>query len=91
MNEDFLKQLRKRIEKIDKEILKKLAERFAVAREIGRVKRERGDGVEDEKREAELRVFYRQTAAEFGLDADLVEKLFGFIISESKKLQDEVV
>ncbi|MFO7793183.1 MAG: chorismate mutase [Candidatus Saliniplasma sp.] len=44
-------ELRKRIDQIDEEILKLLDERVAVAKEIGRVKRERGISITDTQRE----------------------------------------
>ncbi|MFO7992167.1 MAG: chorismate mutase [Thermoplasmata archaeon] len=51
MQLERIHELRERIDQIDKEILKLLHERIAVAKEIGKIKRERGIPITDADRE----------------------------------------
>lgn len=69
-------ELRERIDEIDEEILKLLDERVVVAKEIGKIKREKGISITDNDREKEV------------LDrAERYKEVFEEIINACKKVE----
>ena len=78
---------RKKILKIDGAILKKLANRFNLAKKIGEIKKINEIEIVDLKREESLKKHYQKWAKELNLDLKFVIKLFNLIIAESKKKQ----
>jgi len=87
MNQNRMQKLRSEINKIDKELLYKLQQRFEVAHKIGVEKKTNNQSVDDKVREQELDKLHKQYAEELGLDKDFVKKLFEVVIKESKRLQ----
>ncbi|OGH90450.1 MAG: chorismate mutase, partial [Candidatus Magasanikbacteria bacterium RIFOXYC2_FULL_39_8] len=61
--------------------------RFELAKQIGKIKKESGMSIQDKDREQRLFEFYRKLGDEFGVDQEFLNKLFEFIIEESKRLQ----
>lgn len=84
---DELQKLRKKINKIDKEILKKIAERFEIVELLAAFKKEKSLRVADLCRETDLYDFYKKQSSELGLDESFVKRVFELIISQSKELQ----
>lgn len=82
-----INQYRNKIDKVDKTILEKLAERMAVVRLIGEIKIASDLAVSDQKREEEIGNLRQQWAEELGLNKKLVKKIFDLIINEAKKIQ----
>jgi chorismate mutase len=84
-----LLELREEIDRIDREIIAHLRQRFEIAREIVTLKRETGIDIEDNEREAKI----IENCKEEGrgeLDETFVETLMGLIITESKKIQEKM-
>lgn len=81
-----LEELRKRIDEIDRDIIRLLEERFEIVEEIAGIKRSRGLKIEDDIRERKVRKNYRGTAKK--LDEDFVEKLVDLILKQSKGIQE---
>ncbi len=78
-------QLHKRrasIDNLDAAIVRLLAERFKVTREVGRLKAEQALPPSDPQREARQVARLRRLASEAGLDPDLAEKFHGFVVAE---------
>lgn len=86
MNAKIVK-LRARINKIDRAIIKKIAQRIFIAQEVGKVKKNRGIKVIDRQREMELSVLHVRWSREFELDAGWVKRIFAEIINKSKAKQ----
>ncbi len=86
MSED-IKAIRKRIDYIDEEIVKLLAERVKAAKDIGRLKKEKGLPIIDFKRENEIYSRVRSLAIENGLSPEDCEKIFKEIIQMCRKIQ----
>lgn len=82
-----LEQLRKEIEKIDAEMIQKLAQRLKLVKEIGLLKADTGIDVLDENREAQLMRRYRVLCKEHQLDSIFVQRLFEIIFSYSRSVQ----
>jgi len=85
-----LDSLRERISAIDGQILKLLAERAAVAKEIGKVKREQGKPVVDRKREKEVYERVKFYAEGLGLNPGDCEKIFREIVRLCRRVQYEL-
>ncbi|MEM0053550.1 MAG: chorismate mutase [Nitrososphaeria archaeon] len=86
MSED-INALRERIDYIDEEIVKLLAERVKVAKDIGRLKKEKGLPIVDSQRENEVYSRAIRLALENGLSPEDCENIFKGIVQMCRKVQ----
>ncbi|MCX6748406.1 MAG: chorismate mutase [Candidatus Pacearchaeota archaeon] len=82
-----IEDLREMINQVDADLLKLTEDRFEIAREIGRYKKENKLPIEDLKREKEI---IDNIIKSSKLDARFVEKLFKLLFEESKRIQGEI-
>ncbi|MCG8373499.1 MAG: chorismate mutase [Balneolales bacterium] len=82
-----LESIRKRLNDIDRSILKALAERQGLVKEVSSFKLETNTGIRDLQREEQLLNKIRELAAEVGLDRYYAEHLFREIITNSVRYQ----
>jgi chorismate mutase len=82
-----LKQLREKIDQIDAAIIKKLAQRQKLSKQVGQVKIKSGKKVFDPAREKQQNAAYEKLSAQYGLSPALTKRLFKIIILQSRKLQ----
>lgn len=82
-----LETLRKKINTIDEDIIRLLAERQKVVKAIGQLKMEMGTTIIDPEREHALIEFHQRLGATYALSPDFIDQLFSIIILESRKLQ----
>lgn len=87
--ENEIEYLRSRINAIDSQILRLLAERRELSREIVKHKKESGKAVKDEKREEELLNKLIEAGREYGLSSYYVMKIFYEIIDDSVQIQNQ--
>jgi monofunctional chorismate mutase len=80
-----LKNLREKLDKIDKKLLKVLAERFEISHKVGIYKKEKNLPVLDRKREEQIFRQRKLQAQELNLDPILIEKIFKMIIKKVKE------
>lgn len=81
-----LDERRRRIDELDAQIVRLLSERASHVLEVARLKRDSGTEVHQPDREAEVLNHVR--AANPGpLPDDMLERLFRYIMTESKRLQ----
>lgn len=80
-----LKNFRQKLDKIDKKLLKVLAERFKVTHKVGIFKKKHNLSACDKKREKEIFQERKLSAKEFNLDPFLIEKIFKLIIKKVKE------
>lgn len=78
--EEEIWELRVEINRLNEEIVDRLAERVSVAIQIGEVKRRHGQPIVDRSREGKVYEQIRLLAEARGLDADGVERIFREII-----------
>lgn len=84
-------ELRTRIEDLDRAIIRQVAERVALARRIGELKREGGAPTLDPEREAAVIRRAVETAREHGLPAEEVRELFWSLMALCRGAQLEDV
>lgn len=84
-----LESIRKRLDDIDRSILKALAERQGLVKEVSSYKLETNTGIRDLEREEKLLNKIRDLAAEVGLDRYYAEHLFREIITNSVRFQTQ--
>lgn len=89
MPDQTLESLRERIRQLDQEIVAKAAERVALAREVGELKRADQRPVVDFAQERVVLERARRLAEARGLDPALAEALFVRLIRASVEVQDE--
>ena len=82
-----LENIRKRIDKIDKQILEILSKRFALVEKINLIKKKKKVPVFDPSREQKLYQKIAKNSLDLGLSKDFTKKLFNLILEESKRLQ----
>jgi len=78
--EEEIGELRVEINRLNEEIVDRLAERVSTAIEIGEVKKRHGQPIVDRSREGKVYEQIRLLAEARGLDADGVERIFQEII-----------
>ncbi|MBZ0110880.1 MAG: prephenate dehydrogenase/arogenate dehydrogenase family protein [Thermoanaerobaculia bacterium] len=84
-----LDALRARLGAVDQEILRLIAERQAMATEIGRIKRDAGRATRDYAQEREVVQRARSHAEGLGLSGDLGEELMLLLIRSSLTVQEQ--
>ena len=77
--EDIAK-LRKRIDKVDEQILHSLSARIKICRSIGLLKKKQGLSVKDLQRETDLCEKIKKRAVELDLDPMRVEEIYQQIV-----------
>jgi chorismate mutase / prephenate dehydratase len=80
-------ELRKKIDEIDSAVVKLIAERQAVAKEIGKGKNKTGKIIEDRERELRVLDHVRTLARDMKISPGDVETIYRQIITASKKIQ----
>lgn len=89
MSDVTVESLRARIRDLDLELVARAAERVALARALGDLKRATGRPIVDFAQERVVLDRARQAAAEQGLDPALAEEVFVRLIHASVQVQDE--
>lgn len=84
---DNLDSIRKRLDEIDRTILKALAQRQGLVKEVSDLKLKNEQGIRDLEREEQLLNRIRDLAHEVGLDRYYAEHLFREIITNSVRFQ----
>ncbi len=82
-----LEQIRKKINKIDHEIIHLLASRQACSFAVGKYKKKNGLKIYQPKREQEMLVKNSKLAKKFNVDQNLVTKIFRLIVKDSRNIQ----
>jgi len=82
-----LNDYREAIDKIDEDILIAIIRRMKIAESIGKYKQENNLTVNDLNREKEILENLRNKADNFGLNIELIDKIWKNLISEAKKMQ----
>lgn len=82
-----LNDLRKRIDELDVQIVKLIAERMEITLDIGKEKREIGKPVHDKAREQLVLNKVKEVAREMNLPPEEIEKIYHHFFSISKGLQ----
>lgn len=86
-----LEDLRREIDKTDREILEKLRERLCLAADVGRLKAKGVPFLRDRDREAELLRHVEAVSRELGLDPFRSAEIFREVIAMSLKVQEEAL
>ena len=81
-SESNLETFRGRIDRIDEELMRLLAERFGLTNQIGRYKKAQQLNAVDEEREQQQLARIRQLAVEVGINPGFAVKLLRGIIDE---------
>jgi chorismate mutase-like protein len=87
----LLSKYRNRIDEVDEEILRLIAERGEVAREVGRYKRDAGIPMMQPDRITEVLRRTAEIAEQHGTDSAFARRLFELIIDETCRVEDDVI
>lgn len=83
----LLRAARERIDELDQELLRLIAQRAELALRAGRAKAEAGRGVRDARREEQLLAARRERATALGLDPEAVSEIFRSVMNLSRAHQ----
>jgi len=83
-----LEEYRKKIDSIDVQLIKLIAERLALMPEIAQFKKANNLPIFQPEREKQLLEERKKLARELNINPDLIEAVFKSIISECRKTQD---
>jgi len=83
-----IKQLRKRIDEVDEQILQSLSKRAEICRSIGFVKKKHGIPTQDLPRENDVYAHIKGKAANLGLDPTQVEAIYRQIVNMCSAIQE---
>ena len=83
-----IKQLRKRIDEVDEQILKSLSKRTEICKSIGLVKKKHEVPIQDFPRENDVYAHIKIKAAELGLDPSHVEAIYRQIVNMCSAVQE---
>jgi len=83
-----IKQLRKRIDEVDEQILQFLRERTEISKSIGLVKKKHGIPIQDFPRESDVYAHVKEKAADLGLDPVQVEAIYRQIVNMCSAVQE---
>jgi chorismate mutase len=83
-----IKQLRKRIDEVDEQILQSLRKRTEICESIGLVKEKHGIPIQDFPRENDVYARIRERAADLGLDPSHVEAIYRQIVNMCSVVQE---
>jgi chorismate mutase len=82
------RQLRKKVDEVDEQILRSLSQRAEICRSIGLVKDKHDFPVQDFPRENDVYARMRERATELGLNPSHVEAIYRQIVSMCSAVQD---
>jgi chorismate mutase len=83
-----IKQLRKRVDEVDEQILRSLSQRAEICRSIGVVKDKHGMPIQDFPRENDVYAHIREKALEVGLNPSHVEAIYRQIVNMCGAVQE---
>ena len=83
-----IKQLRKRIDEVDEQILQSLIKRTQICKSIGLVKEKHGIPIQDFPRENDVYAHIKERAVELGLEPSHVEAIYRQIVNMCSAVQD---
>ena len=83
-----IKQLRKRINEVDEQILQSLSKRTEICKSIGLVKKKHGIPIQDLPRESDVYAHVKEKAADLGLDPAQVEAIYRQIVNMCSAVQE---
>ena len=89
--EDKLAMLRSQIDKIDREILNLIIQRFELVKKISLEKKKRNISVVDRARESQILNNIARMAKEKGHEGDLLKKIFQAIIKSTREFELKLV
>ena len=86
-HQEKLKEYRKNIDRIDKQIIELLKERFEISKKIGKYKKQNNLPVKNKKREKQIIQKRKGSLEKTSLDSKFIKKIFKLILKESQRIQ----
>jgi len=85
---ETLPELREEVGLVDEELCALFAQRFELARRIGKKKRQSGLPVTDSERERVVRENWQRMAKQMGVNLEFAERLVSLLMDEAKRVQN---
>lgn len=88
---DVLTAFRKELNSLDEEIVRLLGRRYEICRAVAHHKREHGIPMMQPGRVNEVKERCARMAGDHNVDPDFARRLFGMIIDEACRMEDEII
>ena len=88
---ESIRQLRKRIDEVDEQILQFLFERVNICKSIGLLKQKHGIPVQDFPRENDVYAHIKERASDLGLDSSLVNAIYNHVVNMCSVVQNSEI
>jgi chorismate mutase len=85
-----LQELRSQLDKIDKEIIDALGKRFEIIHEVGKLKKQRGHKILDEKRWENVLKLRKEIAKSNNIRPEFIEKIYNAIHEYALDIEKEL-
>ena len=85
---DEIPKLRKKVDKVDDQILTALCERVKICKAIGSAKKKQGMPIRDTSRENEVYKRIKEKSAQFQLDPVQIERVYREIVNMCSAVQE---
>jgi chorismate mutase len=85
--DDYITNLRGLIDKLDEEIIKKIAQRHEIAKQVGEYKQQKGLEILDLGRESKLKEYHKSLSIKYNISEHLVREIFDLIFKQSRVIQ----
>lgn len=86
-HQEKLKEYRKNIDRIDKQIIELLEERFEISKKIGKYKKQNNLPIKNKKREKQIIQRRIKSLENTNLKPRFIKKILKFILKESRTIQ----
>jgi 4-amino-4-deoxychorismate mutase len=88
---DILMNFRQELNSVDEQLIRLLGRRYEICRAVGQYKREHDIAMMQPGRVAEVKERCARMASEHNVDPEFVRRLFGMIIDEACRMEDEII
>jgi chorismate mutase-like protein len=88
---EALTEYRRQLNQLDEQLVELLGRRFAICREVANFKRAEGIPMMQPSRVEEVKARVAAIAARYEVDPGFVRALYGAIIDEACRLEDEII
>jgi len=86
-----LTETRKKLNKLDKELIRILSKRMSLAEDVAKFKKVHDMPIRQPEREEEIIQSKRKLAEKLKLNPDFIEKILQIIMDEGSRLQEEII
>jgi chorismate mutase len=86
-----LKKIRKKLDKLDKELVRVIAKRIKLIPKVAEIKLEKNIKRKHPEREQQVMDNAADLASKLGTNPELIKKIFGLLIDEAQSIEKKII